>query len=441
MKFKRIAALLFVITVTIVLSCFGGTLSLQAAKQSSEINKQNVYIYTGETCSLKISNTTGKITWSSTNKKVATVNANGKVTAKKVGDTTIVGVVKGKTYKCEIHVVSKSSDTIYIDLADKKKSYTASVGQKINVYVSSYPRDTKFKWNCTSKNDGDYNCISIYDEIKYIKYNSIDLYAGIGNGTCNISTNYKGKTYAVEIKIHGFEEYTSTYLENASNPIVLHVGDNYQIPYPQKKYDYVKIKYQIYYPEQVFDEKTNKNIVIDEGALSVDKKGKVTANKFGTGTVSICFGEEAYAEYNFIILSDYENEIIASNITSEMSDYEKAKALHDFVCSKMVYKTDYFSNYKNDMPCWYFCLVNGGGVCQNYTVIYQRLLNAVNIPCIRIISDSMNHTWNYVKIEDEWLHVDTTWDDKEGKEPVYTYFMLRDEEIRSLGRTDWYKWY
>lgn len=441
MKLKNIRNLLFAINVVFLFSCLFCTFQIEAAKRNSEINKQNVYMYDGEKCNLKISNTREKISWSSSDEKVAVVNAKGKVTAKSVGNTTIFGVIKGKTYKCEVSVISKSSDTIYIDVADKNKNYNAYVGQRIFIYVSSYPDDTKFKWDCNFENDGDFDCIDINDDIKNNKYNIIDLYAGIGAGKCNISTNYKGKSYAIKIKVNGFDEYTYTYLESASNPIVLQVGDKFQIPYPHKKYNYIKIKYQIYYPEVVFDENTNTNIIIDEGALSVNKYGQVTANKFGSGRVSIYFGDWICADYNFIILSDYENEIIASNVTNDMNDYDKAKALHDFLCRKMTYKTKYLLNYKNDMPTWYFCLVNGVGVCQTYTELYQRLLNAVNIPCISVDSDSMNHRWNCVKIEDEWFHVDVTWDDYEGKDPLYKYFMLSDEKIRSMGRTDWYKWY
>lgn len=46
----------------------------------------------------------GKVKWRSSNKKVATVNSKGKVTAKKKGKATISAKVAGKTYKCKVTV-------------------------------------------------------------------------------------------------------------------------------------------------------------------------------------------------------------------------------------------------------------------------------------------------------------------------------------------------
>ena len=46
----------------------------------------------------------GKVKWSSSNKKVATVNSKGKVVAKKKGTAKISAKVGGKTYRCKVTV-------------------------------------------------------------------------------------------------------------------------------------------------------------------------------------------------------------------------------------------------------------------------------------------------------------------------------------------------
>lgn len=56
------------------------------------------------TAQLKMQWVKGKVKWSSSNKKVATVDAKGKVTAKKKGTAKISAKVGGKTYKCKITV-------------------------------------------------------------------------------------------------------------------------------------------------------------------------------------------------------------------------------------------------------------------------------------------------------------------------------------------------
>lgn len=56
------------------------------------------------TVQLKMQWVKGTVKWSSSNKKVATVDAKGKVTAKKKGTAKISAKVGGKTYKCKITV-------------------------------------------------------------------------------------------------------------------------------------------------------------------------------------------------------------------------------------------------------------------------------------------------------------------------------------------------
>lgn len=68
------------------------------------LNKNAMTLAVNKTGTFKASGNTKGITWSSSNKKVATVNKNGKVTAKSVGTATIQMKVNGKTYKCTVRV-------------------------------------------------------------------------------------------------------------------------------------------------------------------------------------------------------------------------------------------------------------------------------------------------------------------------------------------------
>lgn len=53
---------------------------------------------------LKVKNASGKIKWKSSNKKVATVNKSGKITAKKKGRATITAKTGKKTLRCRVTV-------------------------------------------------------------------------------------------------------------------------------------------------------------------------------------------------------------------------------------------------------------------------------------------------------------------------------------------------
>lgn len=68
------------------------------------LNKTTAKIKRGKKLKLKVLNAAGKVKWSSSNKKVATVSKSGVVKGKRKGKATIYAKVKGKTYKCKIRV-------------------------------------------------------------------------------------------------------------------------------------------------------------------------------------------------------------------------------------------------------------------------------------------------------------------------------------------------
>ncbi len=99
-------------------------------------------------------------------------------------------------------------------------------------------------------------------------------------------------------------------------------------------------------------------------------------------------------------------EKIVSGITPEMNDVQKLLYVHDWLILNCKYdygKTNY------DM---YDCLITRSTVCQGYSLAYMYILNNyLNIDCTIVISDYMGHAWNYVKLGNNWYHVDITKDD------------------------------
>lgn len=69
-----------------------------------KLNTTELILNEGSTYTLKVTGTKSKVTWSSSNKKVATVNSKGKVTAKSPGTTNIVAKVNKKKYTCKLKV-------------------------------------------------------------------------------------------------------------------------------------------------------------------------------------------------------------------------------------------------------------------------------------------------------------------------------------------------
>lgn len=74
-----------------------------------QLNKEEISLKTGETEKLKVLNTKKKVSWSSSDEKVAKVSAKGKVTAKAKGNAVITAKVKGKKYTCKVTVTKKQT--------------------------------------------------------------------------------------------------------------------------------------------------------------------------------------------------------------------------------------------------------------------------------------------------------------------------------------------
>ena len=126
---------------------------------------------------------------------------------------------------------------------------------------------------------------------------------------------------------------------------------------------------------------------------------------------------------------------IASCVTNGMSDYEIAKALHDYLATHNEYD---MRLYSGNLPALsrtsYGALVNRTSVCAGYALAYERLMDQVGIPCEYVTGMTTNgyHAWNIVQIDGEWYHVDVTWDDptpdREGY-VRYKYFLKSDKAM------------
>ena len=116
--------LIFVLSISMV-----PTINVSAAKKV-KLNKNKATIYVGKTISLKLKNNKKKIKWSSSNKKVATVNNKGKVKGKKAGRTTITAKVGKKKYKCKVLVKRKKKNTISeVSIKDRIKKACITYGK------------------------------------------------------------------------------------------------------------------------------------------------------------------------------------------------------------------------------------------------------------------------------------------------------------------------
>ena len=113
MKNKRIISLIMLLAMLLVL------VIPAYAKAKPKISKKSVTITVGKTLKLSVKKAK-KVKWSSSNKKIATVNKKGLVTAKSAGNAIITAKVGKKKLKCKI-TVKQNADQIYVCNTNTKK--------------------------------------------------------------------------------------------------------------------------------------------------------------------------------------------------------------------------------------------------------------------------------------------------------------------------------
>ncbi|SFL13025.1 Transglutaminase-like superfamily protein [Paenibacillus sp. 1_12] len=125
------------------------------------------------------------------------------------------------------------------------------------------------------------------------------------------------------------------------------------------------------------------------------------------------------------------SDILAEIITPDMNDFQKEKAIHDWIVSNLSYDTTMVQHSA------YAGLFGGKKtVCQGYALLAYRMLTDAGLEnkIIEGTSGGQLHTWNLVKLEGNWYHLDTTWDDPvadtSGK-TVYSYYNLTDAQIKT----------
>ena len=110
----------------------------------------------------------------------------------------------------------------------------------------------------------------------------------------------------------------------------------------------------------------------------------------------------------------------------ELSDYDKAKLIHDFICNRVDYAYD--ANGDASSEIWAHNIIGVakklGSVCESYAETYLFLSRLVNLDSLIVLGYSSNvgHAWNYTKIDGVWYGVDATWDDEEVI--TYNYFLV-----------------
>ena len=165
----------------------------------------------------------------------------------------------------------------------------------------------------------------------------------------------------------------------------------------------------------------------------------ISENGSITITVDYFYKEEEIKQINKKL-----NEIAQEILNDTMNTREKIEKIHDYIINTTKYdierNNENSSKYRSYIA--YGPLFEGFATCNGYTDAMALFLIKLNIPNFKVAmtpekgSNSAGHVWNAIYIDNQWLHLDLTWDDpvsKDGKDYLqHKYFLITTSQLKSI---------
>ena len=164
-------------------------------KTSVKLDRTSLTLTKGKTYTLKttVTGTNKAVSWSSSNSSVASVDKNGKVTAKTKGTATITAKVDGVSASCKVTVNEPAKTTIKLD----KTKITLGAGEPCTLKATVSPSQ-KVTWTSSNpklvKVDSNGKLTVTKDIFNYFEVEQtvkITAKAGNATATCTVTTNYE----------------------------------------------------------------------------------------------------------------------------------------------------------------------------------------------------------------------------------------------------------
>lgn len=217
-KTKRIIgavclAIVMAMVAPVIVPSLSGTVTVEAASKV-KLNKKKATVYVGKSTQLKVTGTKKKVTWKSSNKKVATVTRKGKVTAKKKGTATITATVSGKKYTCKVTVKDIALKSISLN----KTSLTLDSGNKYKLKVKYNPSNTTVSKGVTWSSSN--SSVVTVDKVGNIRASSVGkatITAKVGTKKAKCVVTVKKQESSTEKNLRLLKEFISKYGNENNN--------------------------------------------------------------------------------------------------------------------------------------------------------------------------------------------------------------------------------
>lgn len=346
--------------------------------------------------------------FSSSNAKVASVDARGKLEAIRLGVTTITVKSGAKTKKYTVTVIpAKKSDV-------RLNQELILIGQKFQLKLVSDKYDTsqvKLYVN------------SAFDEIDH-------------KGNCNFKkSDYYQSRGSLSYSYGKFTKNITLYVcdkEVIMDEIVPTDTWGSEDIWAGVSYDTSSLKWEIYDKPYNYKQLKNKGIEIQIDGKPLPDTVVYTP---GEHTFTIVAGINQYSQKAVVTYSvkdalvkkdatGYANDgkevfdaafaAVDQVVKDGMSEEEKVKAIHDY----LIYSANYVNNgdYQHAEK-WASgaggVLIHKEGVCNSYAIAFYMMAVSAGLDCRYVTgtADGGGHAWNQVKVDGKWYYIDCTWDD------------------------------
>ena len=257
-------------TITVTTEDGGKTATCKVTVSDKEIKVTGVKLNKSETNLLVSGNetltatvlpedaTNQNVTWKSDKPEIATVDANGKVTAVKVGEATITVTTEdgGKTATCKVTVSETSVAVTGVTLNKATLSLIAGASETLTATVA--PADATNKKVTWKSSDAAVATVDTNGKVTAVK---------AGEATITVTTEDGGKTATCKVTVK-----PNLVSEITLAALAIYVGESKAVTATVKP-----------------DDATNKALTwtsSDETVATVDATGKVTGKKIGTATIT-----------------------------------------------------------------------------------------------------------------------------------------------------------
>lgn len=177
--------------------------SAEKGNKNAKLNKTSLTLGQGDTYKLKVSGNNTSATWSTSDKSIATVDKNGKVTTKKAGKAVITAKCGSRKLTCTVNVKKRTIS---------EKSISLKQGASKTLYVNP---DGKVKWSSSNSS--------------VAKIDSNGTVTGVTAGTATITAAVGNQKLKCSVTVKKKTPVTTTFIGN-KNSKIYHTRDCGHLP-------------------------------------------------------------------------------------------------------------------------------------------------------------------------------------------------------------------